>query len=267
MKRIRFCTILAGLALAASSVALAEPQPVDVLLDRAAKDVSDYLDKVSDVRCTETVRQTKLDKNGHSERTEEGVYDYFVLLQANTDELLLNESRIAKREPRERKNTPMLISNGFSMLYLIFHPYYRSGFQFEAEVDDVINGRNYRRVRFEHIPGRRTPAALSIRGREYPLELTGEAWFDPQTGMLARIEAKLNNDMHDIGLRGLHARVDFAPVTLPDWSQTYTFPTLATVDVESLRQHWRNEHRFSDYKRFLVDTQQTVADKGLKENE
>ena len=62
------------------------------------------------------MQQIKLDKNGHSERSENGIYDYFVLLQGGEDELLLNESRIPKREPKERKNMPMLISNGFSML-------------------------------------------------------------------------------------------------------------------------------------------------------
>ena len=267
MKRTMNCLALAALALFVVRLAPAQTQPIDDLLDRAAGDVSSYLEKVSDVRCTETVRQLKLDKNGHTEYSEEGVYDYFVLLQGGSDELLLDESRIPKREARDRKDTPMLISNGFSMLYLIFHPYYRNSFTFEAAADDVITGRSYRRVHFSSVTGGRTPAALSVRGREYPLALVGNAWFDPQTGMLARIDATLNSDMHDIGLRSLHVQIDFAPVALPEWTKTYTFPTLAVVDFESLRQHWRNEHRFSDYKRFMVETQQTVSDKGLQKNE
>ena len=35
------------------------------------------------------------------------------------------------------------------------------------------------------IPGTRSPAALALRGREYPLELSGSAWIDPQTGVIA----------------------------------------------------------------------------------
>jgi hypothetical protein len=219
------------------------------------------------VRCTETVRQIKLDKNGHTEYSEDGVYDYFVLLQGGDDELLLDESRIPKREARDRKNTPMLISNGFSMLYLIFHPYYRNSFRFEQEPDATVDGHVYRRLRFTHIEGNRTPAAVSVRGREYPLDLSGEAWIDAHTGSLARIETTLNRDMHDIGLRSLRVQVQFAPVTLPEWTQTYTFPAEVTVEVESLRQRWRNVHHFTDYKRFMVETQQTVSDKELKKNE
>jgi hypothetical protein len=248
-------------------LASAEPQPLDVLLDRTAKEVSLYLDKVSDVRCTERVQQIKLDRSGHQERAEEGIYDYFVLLQGGEDDLLLNESRIPKREPKDRKNTPMLVSNGFSMLFLIFHPYYRNSFQFETESDQQVDGKTYRRLRFTHIAGNRTPAAISVRGREYPLDLSGEAWFDASTGMITHIEAHLNNDMHDVGLKSLRAEIDYGPVALPDWTQSYRFPTLATIEVETLRQHWKNVHHFSEYKRFMVDTQASVSDKAAKNNE
>jgi hypothetical protein len=263
MKKFVLWILLSVACLFLARLASAEPQPLDLLLDKTAKEVSLYLDRVSDVRCTEQVQQIKLDKNGHSERSENGTYDYFVLLQGGEDELLLNESRIPKREPKERKNMPMLISNGFSMLYLIFHPYYRNSFRFEPESDEVIDGHVYRRVRFDHIPGNRTPAAVSVRGREYPLDLTGEAWFDSATGMITRIKAHLSNDMHDVGLRSLRAEIDYAPVKLPDWPQTYRFPTLATVEVETLRQHWKNVHHFTEYKRFLVDTQETVTAKAI----
>ncbi|ABF39474.1 hypothetical protein Acid345_0469 [Candidatus Koribacter versatilis Ellin345] len=268
MKRAAFWLALAGLALWASQRCAAQSDaPLDLLLDQAAKNVSGFLDKISDVRCTETVRQVKLDKNGKTEYAEDGVYDYFVLLQGSNDELLLDESRIPKREARDRKNTPMLISNGFSMLYLIFHPYYRNSFQFQLEADGLIDGHLYHRVRFTHISGNRTPVAVSVRGREYPLDLTGEAWFDSEAGMIVRLEATLNRDMQDIGLRTLHAQIDFARVSLSGWSQSYTFPTVATIEVESLRQHWRNVHRFIDYKRFMVDTQQAVAESELTKHE
>lgn len=264
MKRAIWWALLAMISAWAADRCSAQTASLDALLDNAAHNAGGFLDRISDVRCTELVRQVKLDKNGKSEYVEDGIYDYFVLLQGNNDELLLNESRIPKREGRDRKNTPMLISNGFSMLYLIFHPYYRNSFQFQLEESGLLDGRLYHRVHFTHIAGNRTPAAVSVRGREYPLDLAGEAWFDAQTQMLSRIEATLNNNMQDIGLRTLRAQVDFSPIQLPGWTDTYAFPTMATIEVESLRQHWRNVHRFTDYKRFMVDTQQAVTDKELK---
>ena len=42
---------------------------------------------------------------------------------------------------------------------------------------------------------------------------------------------------------------------------TYWFPAQATVEVETQRQHWRNTHMFTDYKRFAVSTEEKVASK------
>ncbi len=155
----------------------------------------------------------------------------------------------------------MLISNGFSTLFLIFHPYYIGGFRFERDGEEMVGGRTLERVKFAAIPGARTPAALAIRGREYPLPLAGRAWLDPQTGMVARIQAALAADFDDIGLRSMDVDVEYAPVRLPGWQRDYLFPAVATVEVETVRQHWRNIHRFTRYRQFMVGTEQTVSDK------
>lgn len=229
------------------------------LLDRTGREVTAFLDQVSDVRCTEQVTQQKLNHKGKQEYSEVGTYDYLVLLSGGNDELQLNESRLATGTQRPVKNASLLISNGFSMLFLIFHPYYRSSFHFQPEPDGTINGQRYLRVHFSHVEGARTPAALAVRGREYPLDLEGTAWIDPATGMVARIETSLQKDMHDVGLRSLSAEIAYEPVTLPGWDRAYRFPVEVTVEVETLRQHWRNVHRFSRYQRFMVDTQESVS--------
>ncbi len=255
----------------------AHPAPVGAdegskILDRTAREVSGSLEVFSNVRCTERVQLTKLNASNHVEYSESAVYDYFVLLEGTQDDLLLNESRLEQHEQEKRhtklkqtaartsdaRNVPMLISNGFSTLFLIFHPYYRDSFRFEPEPAETVDGETRLRVHFTHIPGTRSPAALAVRGREYPLELTGTAWIDPADAGITRIELTLANDMRDVGLRSLHAQVDFAPVKLPGWTETYRFPDTATIDVESLRQHWCNVHTFSNYQRFLVETQQSV---------
>lgn len=250
---------LALLLLLAGPGAAAQSTDLQKLLDRTGREVTAFLDQVSDVRCTEQVTQQKLNRKGHPEYSETGTYDYLVLLSGGSDELQLNESRLATGTQRPVKNASMLISNGFSMLFLIFHPFYRSSFRFEAEPDGTIDGQRYARVRFSHVEGARTPAALAVRGREYPLDLAGTAWIDPASGMVARIEAALQKDMSDVGLRSLTAEIAYEPIRLPGWERAYRFPVEADVEVETLRQHWRNVHRFSRYQRFMVDTQESVS--------
>ena len=114
----------------------------DTIVDRASRQVTAFLDQMSDVKCSEHVTQLKLDKNGHTAYQENSSFDYLVLLQGSGDELLLNESRLgdAHNQQRNKKNVPLLITNGFSMLMLIFHPYYRNSFEFAAMPDEIVAG-------------------------------------------------------------------------------------------------------------------------------
>jgi hypothetical protein len=242
-----------------SLVMAADPGTV---VDRASRQVTGFLEQMSDVKCSEHVTQLKLDKNGHVTYGENSSFDYLVMVQGSGDEFLLNESRLADahNQQRNKKNVPLLITNGFSMLMLIFHSYYRNSFEFEAMPDEIIAGYRMAQIRFTHIPGTRTPAALAVRGREFPLELTGTAWIEPESGQVAKLKVGLAKDMSDVGLKSLAAEIDYEPVRLPGWTQAYRFPSLATVEVETLRQRWRNIHRFTNYQRFLVDTSVSVAD-------
>jgi hypothetical protein len=115
------------------------------------------------------------------------------------------------------------------------------------------------KVNFRHIPGARSPAALAVRGREYPLDISGTAWIDPQTGVIEKIDAQIGTEMEDVGLRTMHCEIDYAPVSFRTAAGTYWLPAHATVEVESRHQHWRNTHVFSAYKRFSVNTKEQVS--------
>lgn len=235
---------------------------LDDLLARASKQVSGFLEQFSEVKCTEHVEQDKFNKDGKVELKEESTYDYLVILSNPGGELTLDESRLEVKQAKpDKKSRSMLVTNGFATLFLIFHPYYAGAFQFTQVEDEVVDGRRFSKVAFRHVRGSRTPAALSLRGKEYPLELSGTALIDPQSGALVRIEAGIENTMEDVGLNLLQSEVQYAPVTFKGAKEAYWFPMQASVEVETPRQHWRNIHRFSDYKQFSVSTEEQVANK------
>ena len=234
------------------------------LLRRTGDQVATFVEKFSDVKCTERVTQEKFKNNDNSkiELKEESTYDYLVILSNTDGELSLAESRIAVREAKaDKKNRSMLVSNGFATLFLVFHPFYAHSFEFTALEDDVVDGHRLSKIAFQHVKGTRTPAALALRGREYPLELSGTAWIDPQTAVITRITAGIENTMEDVGLKTLRSEVEFAPVLFQGTQSTYWFPLRASVEVQTPRQHWRNTHQFANYKRFSVTTEEQVATK------
>jgi hypothetical protein len=255
--------LLSGLSGASSNPAASpEAQKLNDLMARTTDKTSAFLDQFSDVKCTEQVRQEKLGKDDKVELKEDSVFDYLVMLSNNGGELNLAESRIAVKEAkRDRKNTSMLLSNGFATLFLVFHPYYSAAFKFTLAGEEVVDGRVLEKINFEHVPGMKSPAALALRGREYPLELSGTAWIDPQTGSIAKIEAGIADTLVDVGLKSLTSEIDFSPVSFTDVKQVYWFPTQARVEVETPKQHWRNLHHFTAYKKFSVSTEEQVIKK------
>jgi hypothetical protein len=265
--------LITGALASAQSSAVPNDEPLDKILDRVTQRVSGFLDLFSDVKCTEQVTQEKFKPNGKIELEEQSTYDYLVLFTNVGGELSLAESRLpVKQATKDRKkDISMLLSNGFATLFLVFHPYYVNSFEFTDAGAELLNGHNARKIRFQHIRNTRSIAALALRGREYPLEMSGTAWVDPETGNLLRIEAGIASTLEDIGMKSLQSQVTYAPVTFhqddlhpgdlhPD-DPVYWFPTEAVIEVETPKQHWRNTHRFSAYKQFSVATEEHVAQK------
>ena len=256
------CTFVFPGCVSGSEPPTPEAQRLHDILERTAGQTSVFLDQFSDVKCTEQVRQEKLGKDNKVQLKEESSYDYLVILTNTGGELNLSESRIPIREAKkDRKNTSMLLSNGFATLFLVFHPLYSTAFKFSLAGEDVIAGRSFEKVTFQHIGGMKSPAALALRGREYPLELQGTAWIDPDTGSILKIEAGIADSLQDVGLKTLSSEIDFAPLTFSDTKTAYWFPTQARVEVETPRQHWRNLHEFTAYKKFSVNTEEKVTQK------
>lgn len=238
-----------------SAIAAGQSASAPDITDHAQRQVIDYLARLADLHCTESVLQEKLAGNGHVEAAERARYDYLIMIGGDGDGIQLNESRL-ETSTAKHKPLPMLVTNGFSTLLMIFHPYYRASFQFEPGAEETVDGKPALAVRFTQVDGRRAPAALALRGREYPLELQGTAWLDKQSGEVVAMDANLKRDMSDVGLRSLTVHVDYKPSDLGVASGVAMLPRQAVVDVTTPRQHWRNTHVFDNYRSFSTAAEQ-----------
>ena len=266
----RLLPSLVALLLLAGTIAGAQTDSLEKVLDRTSRRVSEFLDEFSNVKCTEQVTQEKFKPNGKRELEQQSSYDYLVMLTNAGGDMSVNESRLPVKEAKvnRRQDISMLLSNGFATLFLVFHPYYINDFEFTDAGSETLDGHAARKIHFQHIPNTRSVAALALRGREYPLELSGTVWVDPQNGNILRIEAGIGSTLEDIGMKTLQSSVRFAPAAFSkdkddkDKDQpVYWFPTEAVVEVETPKQHWRNTHRFLTYKQFSVATEEHVDQK------
>jgi hypothetical protein len=244
-----------AIALAPAAALAQAAVPVN-LVDLAQKQVVDYVGKLADLHCIEDVVQEKLRPNGNIEVSRHGEFDYFLYMQGNSYDFQLSESRLEVGTSKPAR-APMLLSNGFSTLLLVFHPYYRNAFEFTAGAQQTLDGRAVVPVHFSHIAGARSPAALALRGREFPLELAGTAWLDASSGQVIRMDAALEREMSDVGLSSLKIQVDYTPA--PRSTDNFMVPAKAVVDLETPKQHWKNVHTFHNYKLFSTEATQDTA--------
>lgn len=226
----------------------------------AQKQIGGYLQRLGDLHCTETVTQERLGDKGRVLGAERDTFDYLIMMSGDADDFQLNESRIENKGTRHKLAAmPMLVTNGIATVLLVFHPYYRDAFIFKTGPAETVDGEPAIPIHFGHIPGRRTPAALALRGREYPLDLEGTAWLDEASGQVVKVDATLERDMSDVGLRSLKIEVVYKPELLSGRESQIDLPAVAVIDVTTPRQHWRNTHVFSDYKSFSTGAQQSSS--------
>jgi len=256
--RYYVCCLLLNLVFCVDS--RADSETLDALLERTGKRIELFWEQFSAVACTESVSQKKisLDRKVLSERRE--TFDYLIMMQLDGDELSVDESRLQIGKLGKKSRQPLLVTSGFSTLLLILHPHFQGSYEFTRLPDEGIKSGRLLRLGFQPIQGRRSPSAINLRGKDYPIPWKGTAWLDSQSGMVVRIQTELNQSMEDLGLKELKADVSYAMVKFVSVAEASWLPQVALVDAETMHQRWRNIHQFQNYRKFSVDTKSTTQD-------
>src|SRR5262249_17085370 len=156
--------------------------------------------------------------------------------------LIVDESRIPQTSTD--RSDSLLLTSGFPMLMLIFHPDFSDRFEFEI---NEAKGK----ISFQSKAGARSFSAVKIDGRLYPIRWSGTAWVDPANGAVRRIEASYR-PMSDGTVDEMNVVVEYGSVPLNGAPIPYWLPSRAKISLSSPRQRWTNTHEFRSYKLFSV---------------
>jgi hypothetical protein len=241
------------------AAAASQPSPELDLLSRTRKRVQEYFEQFSNLTCKESVTQLVLNGSGHTLYRENSAYNYQFETSDKNGSWKFLETRSSRNTAFRDPARTLLVTSGFASLLLVAHPMYEASYTFEADGSEAISGISYQRLKFTPIAGASSPATLRLRGKNYPLPLSGTLWIDPQSGGIVKLEARVDAGLSDIGLAGMRSEVYFAQHAFKGAEQGAWVPESATIDVQTPRQHWRNLHRFTDYKRFDVDVHEEIG--------
>jgi hypothetical protein len=248
-----------GWAQSQSPAAEVAASPALDALSRTRKQVQEYFEQFSSLTCKESVTQLVLNGSGRTIYRENSAYDYQFETSDQNGNWKFVETRAARNSAFRDPARSLLVTSGFASLLMVAHPMYEASYIFEPDGSEIIGGVSYLRIRFKPIAGTSSPASLRLRGKNYPLPLSGALWIEPQSGGIVRLEATVDAGLNDIGLAGMHSEVYFAQHQFKGRQQPVWVPESATIDVQTPRQHWRNLHRFTDYKRFDVNVHEEIG--------
>jgi hypothetical protein len=235
------------------------------IITRSRKLIDSFFEQTSNVVCTENVSQTLVGKNNKSMYREESAFEYQVQSNNRSGSLRLTESRDSIKAAFRDPNKTLLITNGFASMLLVLHETYESSYVFEPATEETVDDRTVLKVHFRPIPGASSPAAVQLGGRNYPLQLKGDIWIDEESGAVVKLISSLDGSLEDLGLRELRSElrseIRYSIVQFHAPEEAYWMPASAVIDVETPKQHWRNVHRFTDYRRFRATIQVDLGEK------
>ncbi len=227
------------------------------LLDQTGQRVKQFWDDLASVTCIENLVQEKLTEKGKTALSSRSSYDYLISLRWNGNDLLVDESRLEQGKPQKRRaEGSLLATRGFATLLLVLHPEFQPSYSFSFLPDENSSSGGLARIGFVPRGGARSPGALELKGREYPIAWEGTAWIDRASGTVARIQAHWRDPAEEIGLETLSSDVRYGPIVLRD--QKYWLPETAQIEVKTRHQHWRNVHQFTRYRLFSVEADSKV---------
>jgi len=241
------------LSLLSLPVSAQQADALSQLLDKTEAGVEQFVQEFAYLRYQEDILQEKLKSNDRVDYKQETVFDALLMTRFEDGRLRIEEQRLVEREPDKHVLRPLVKTDGFSTLAMIFHPYYQSSFRFKKLDNDVLEGQLLARIGFEHIPGKPSPILYQMIYAERPLDLSGVAWIDPNNGNIHRVDVNVGSSMADMGLQSIRAEVLYGFVTLKDEPQPQWLPISATIDLETPKQHWRNVHHFINYKKYRTE--------------
>jgi hypothetical protein len=153
------------------------------------------------------------------------------------------------------------MTEGVAAFGLVFHPVHAGNFEFVCEGLGHWHGQPAWQVRFQQRADR--PAQIHqwlIRGRTYPSILKGRAWISASSYQVLRVETDLVKPVPEIHLDLQHMTIDYAPVSFAQGKNELWLPSTAETYFHYNGRYFRQQHDFTNFTLFSVETQQKIRE-------
>lgn len=227
----------------------------DVLAGAAQRE-AEFIVALERFTAKEVVSQDELDNSGVTRKSFSNSFSYVAILERPRSD------RIVVREVRrgyDAATNPfgMALGEGLPAIGLILASEYAGDFNFTCEGLSQWRGQPAWQLHFEQRPDREPRIhTWQVNGESYPMLLKGRAWISTGSFRLLRIETDLVRPVPKIKLDFEHMAIEYAPVDFISRKEELWLPASAEVYSRVRGRIYREDHHFSDFMLFSVDTAQ-----------
>jgi tetratricopeptide (TPR) repeat protein len=230
------------------------------ILKKAGEGVEAFFKNFPNTVSLEQVHQELLGKNGKVARSLDQDFQYLMLAQPDQWGEGVEEHRSTAQGASAAiggSDQGLMLTSGFASFSLFFHPAYQNGAGFRYLGRQTLDGRNLHVIAFAQKPetAQRVERFRSDDGSASIL-LQGVAWINPMNFQIVRLRTDLLAPQPNVRLQKQTTEISFRQVSFKEVASTLWLPQQVIVMVDWRGRVYRNQHRYSDFKLFNVDTKE-----------
>ncbi len=202
----------------------------------------------------ENVVQDELDRSGTPKHSAHRSFNYVAALERpRPNTIIMDELRDGSFGLEDIPGS--LAMEGIPAVGVVFNEAYANDFNFTCEGLGEWKGQTAWQVRFEQKADR--PSRIHgwmINNKIYPASMKGRAWLSADSYQLLHVETDLAEPIKPIKLEYQHMSIDYLPVAFPNKKSSLWLPASAQIFYKYRGHYGRQEHDFSDFTLFSVNT-------------
>jgi tetratricopeptide (TPR) repeat protein len=236
---------------------------LEQILSAVGKTVAESFKNFPNTSSLEVIHQDRLDSNGKSGKGLSQKFRYLCLTPTGkwgpqTDEYRADVTG-HETSMRGLKENYMLTS-GFVASSLVFHPIYQPGSNFRLLGRQRIRDRDAYVVAFAQVPGRSRMYGTFKAGNEMrETYFQGVAWIDATNHQILRLNTDLLEPLPLLKLKAETTKIEFNEVHFNRIREAFWLPADVTVTLDWRGRLLRNQHEYSDFMVFNVESMQKIA--------
>jgi hypothetical protein len=228
------------------------------LLKRVGATVADFFDNFSNTTCIEHVASGVVRPGEAIGLRYDAKLNYVALLKPGGDKTRLVEYRTdSKGNVVNLQSQQILVTIGFVSMIAHFHPDFQADSRFRYLGREVLGGKDTYVIAFaQRLDVARHVSEVQIGNRHATVFVEGVAWIDLVSFRILRLRTDIQPPELDIGVQTETTEIEYSEVTFQQGGKTLWLPRQVMVSGQLGRDIFRNRHRYSDYRFFLVETNQ-----------